>query len=310
MNNNQINDNSEQGADTLSVGKQLAGQRRRREISIRQVSEQIKLPGWVIEALEADRMEQVAPLYLRGYVRNYANFLGLDAEALLSRLEQRQAPELRPVLPVSQTGIKFERLIKFSTYLLVTTLIVPPLVYFFVVGGVRVFEREVVDASNPASSQPLNVSQRIAEALAIAEPGDEDSEPGHLAASAVPLNNLRPLEDASSLATSTLATEVLPPETQTEAIALSTLALELTEDSWIEIESADGQRLEFDLLRAGTQRSYQASPPFRLLIGRANAVRITLDGEVQQFSGQDQGSVVELNLGQPSLNEPLNEESG
>ena len=69
-NNNQTSENPEQGADALSVGQQLAGQRRRREISIRQVSDQIKLPGWVIEALEADRMDRVAPLYLRGYVRN------------------------------------------------------------------------------------------------------------------------------------------------------------------------------------------------------------------------------------------------
>lgn len=309
MNNNQTSEKSEQSGNEWSIGQQLASQRRRREISVRQVSDQIKLPGSVIESLESDRLDKVAPLYLRGYVRNYANFLGLDAEALLSQINDRQAPELRPVLPVNQTGMKFERLIKFSTYLLVTTLIVPPLVYFFVVGGVRVFEREVVDVNNPTNSQPLNVSQRIAEALAIAEPGDEAAEPGHLAASTVPLNNLRPLEDPISLAASTAAQDIQPSEAQLETIRLSMLELSLSEDSWIEIESADGQRLEFDLLRAGTRHSYQAIGPFRLLLGRANAVQITLDGEVQQFPGQDQGSVIEIMLGTQPSSDSLIEES-
>ena len=310
MNNNQTSEKSEQHANERSIGQQLASQRRRREFSVRQVSDQIKLPGWVIEALEADRTDQVAPLYLRGYVRNYANFLGLDAAALLSCMDERQAPELRPVLPVNQSGAKFERLIKFSTYLLVTTLIVPPLVYFFVIGGVRVFEREVVDVNNPANSQPLNVSQRIAEALAIAEPDDEAAEPGHLAASTVPLNNLRPLEDPTSLAAAIQAEEIQPSQTQLETVRQSVLELSLTADSWIEIESADGQRLEFDLLRAGTRHSYQAAGPFRLLIGRANAVQITLDGEARQFAGQDQGSVVEIMLGSQPSDEVLIGESG
>ena len=309
--NNDSTRKQEQSEQAL-IGKHLASERLRREISVRQVAEQIKLPAWVIEALESDRLDRIAPIYLRGYIRNYARFLNLDPEPLLVSTDQAEHPELRNVLPVKQPAIRFERWIKFSTYLLVTTLIVPPLVYFFVVGGVRVFEAEVVDANSPPA---MNVSQRISEALALAEPEDDDAEAGHMAASAAPLNNLRPLEDRSNpmQQPSALLAESLEAATEDFADnlpALSTLVLELTEDSWIEIESADGQRLEFDLLRAGSQHRYEALAPFTLLLGRANAVQITLDGELQQFSGQEQGSVLELTLGDSASTETDSNESG
>ena len=301
MTNTINNEQNEDQPNRVLIGERLSAERRRREISVRQISEQIRLPGWVIEALESDRLERVAPLYLRGYIRNYANYLGLDPEPLLAAVERTDAPALRPVLPVNQSGARFERWIKLSTYLLVTTLIVPPLVYFFVVGGVRVFEREVVDADS-SQNQSLNVSQRIAEALAIAEPDQDAAESGHMAASAAPLNNLRSLETSEDVleAAAGQLDEAIDSGMDSLIVEprLSTLVLELTEDSWIEIESADGQRLEFDLLRAGSQRSYEAAAPFKLLLGRANAVQITLDGQMQQFPGQDRGSVIELTLGE------------
>ncbi len=293
MNNNETEHNSIEIKEP-SIGRQFVQARRSRGISVRQVSEQIKLPGWVIEALENDEHERIAPVFLRGYIRHYAKFLGLASQPLLADVADQQSSELRSVLPVRQPAIRLERWFKLSTYLLVTTLIVPPLIYFFVVGGVAVFEHEVVSTSveNESGEQSVNVSERIAQALAAADssadPTNQDSSP--MSASTIPLAQLRSNE--------TVQDQPAEPVLETTPEVLSaTLVLEMSDDSWVEIQSADGQRLEFDLLRAGMQREYQAEPPFTVLLGRASAVQIELDGQPVAFPGHDQASVAEFELG-------------
>ena len=59
----------------------------------------------------------------------------------------------------------------------------------------------------------------------------------------------------------------------------SLLEISVSADSWVEITDVDGQELEMDLLRGGSNKSYHGKPPFRLLFGRASAVRMSMDGE-------------------------------
>jgi cytoskeleton protein RodZ len=74
------------------------------------------------------------------------------------------------------------------------------------------------------------------------------------------------------------------------------LSVELLEDSWVEIHAADGERLEYDLLRAGQSRTYSGEAPFQLLLGRANAVRLMLGEELVTFDGHDRSDVARLRL--------------
>ena len=45
-----------------------------------------------------------------------------------------------------------------------------------------------------------------------------------------------------------------------------------------------------DLLRGGSDKAYHGEPPFKILLGRASAVRLTLDGEavdLTEFTSDD-----------------------
>ena len=300
-----------------SPGAVLSGARQARQLSLAQVSGQLKLARSTVEHIEADQFERIAPIYRRGYIVNYARLLELDPQPLLDQMGELEPEPLRAVLPISGKAQRFDRFLKFATYALVTTMIVPPLVYFFVLGGARLFESDVAsraaDGAGLQSTQPQRPGyrERFADALAVQSPEATRNDVSHLSASALPMNPIRtPTEPLSvaGLADSVpddMAAEAASPE----ADPMARLELDLTDDSWIEIESADGQRLEFDLLRSGESRQYTGLAPFRLLLGRASAVSLKLDGQPVAFDGQDAAGVAELVIGEPA-SDPTAEDAG
>ena len=75
-----------------------------------------------------------------------------------------------------------------------------------------------------------------------------------------------------------------------------TLSLETSADTWVEIFGADDQQLEMDLVRAGDSRSWRDAGPFRIVVGRAAAVVLTLNGETVDLGPHTEGGVASLVL--------------
>jgi cytoskeleton protein RodZ len=291
--------------ETAGPGARLADARKKGRMSVDEIARQLKLPRTTIENIEAGRFDRIAVIYRRGYIANYARRVGLDPQPLLDSMGDPEPEPLRRVLPVRAGGRGFERFVKFATYALVTTVIVPPLVYFFVQGGARLFEPErtdesaVVQQSPDAAGPAYGYRQRMADALAV-QPGGEDRSQGALSASALPVT-LRP-QATSGAAASPAPDE--PPALDEPVDRSARLTLTLDEDSWVEIEDAAGERLEFDLLRAGQSRDYGGVPPFRLLLGRGSAVGVLLNGEPVAFEGHGRAGVAEFEVGEaPTAND-------
>ena len=74
----------------------------------------------------------------------------------------------------------------------------------------------------------------------------------------------------------------------------SRLEISVSADSWIEITDATGQELEMDLLRGGSDREYHGQPPFKILFGRASAVRLSMDGEAVDLTAFTLDDVAQL----------------
>ena len=292
-----------------SPGAALSRARQARQLSLAEVSGRLKLARSTVEHIEADQFDRIAPIYRRGYIVNYARLLELDPQPLLEQMGELEPEPLRAVLPVSGKTQRFDRFLKFATYALVTTMIVPPLVYFFVLGGARLFESEVasraIDGSDLQSTQVQKPGyrERFADALAVQSPEATRNDVSHLSASALPMTPIRTPTQPQSVAdlkdsvADDMAAEAVSPEVD----PMARLELELSDDSWIEIESADGQRMEFDLLRSGESRQYTGLAPFRILLGRASAVSLKLDGQPVAFDGQNAAGVAELVVGEPAI---------
>jgi cytoskeleton protein RodZ len=69
-----------------SLGDELRAAREARRLSIPGVSEQIHIRSVYLQAIEEESWSAIAaPVYVRGFIRTYARFLGLDAEEAVAR---------------------------------------------------------------------------------------------------------------------------------------------------------------------------------------------------------------------------------
>ena len=72
--------------------------------------------------------------------------------------------------------------------------------------------------------------------------------------------------------------------------ALAQLALHVTEDSWIEVSDAEGRHLLHGLVSAGSARELAGTPPLHVVLGKAPAVAMALNGQhldVQKLARRD-----------------------
>ncbi|MFH1501897.1 MAG: helix-turn-helix domain-containing protein [Candidatus Eisenbacteria bacterium] len=80
-----------------SVGELLRSERETQEKSIDDVAKATKMSASIIEAIESDRFSVLpAPVYVKGHLRTYARFLGLDEEDVVDkymRFTQQQEPD-------------------------------------------------------------------------------------------------------------------------------------------------------------------------------------------------------------------------
>jgi cytoskeleton protein RodZ len=222
-------------------------------------------------------------VYVRGYLSRYADLLGLDEadrSALLSRIDG-DAPEVRTVFETAAPVQASDRWLRVASYLL-ASLLVGTLAWQLAHEAVRLAkvkdgaESEIAatDASPPAAH--VNASIGGLESLHEAS-GSRTGNAGALAWEA-----LREARDQQALRTALAEGEHL-------------LVVETSADTWVEIHGADEALLEQDLLRGGERRTYQAVGPYRISLGRASAVRLTLDGQpvpLEPFTREDVARVL------------------
>jgi transcriptional regulator with XRE-family HTH domain len=83
-----------------SIGPRLAEARQAKGLTLFDAERGTRIPRRYLEALEADQFNLLpAPVYARGFLRNYARFLGLDENALTVGLTLGETqPSVLPVI--------------------------------------------------------------------------------------------------------------------------------------------------------------------------------------------------------------------
>ncbi|MYA20361.1 MAG: helix-turn-helix domain-containing protein [Chloroflexi bacterium] len=83
-----------------TIGRWLREQRLQSGFTLEQAAEETRISFGYLDAIEADRFDVLpAPVYVRGFVRLYARFLGIDPEDAIERLPEDlpQPPGLEPL---------------------------------------------------------------------------------------------------------------------------------------------------------------------------------------------------------------------
>lgn len=80
-----------------SFGEYLMRERSLRNIPLEEISQRTRISIKVLQALEAQRWEELpADVYVRGFLRTYSRYLGLDENEVLVRYEDQRPGVLAP----------------------------------------------------------------------------------------------------------------------------------------------------------------------------------------------------------------------
>jgi cytoskeleton protein RodZ len=258
------------------VGMALRVAREKASLDIADAARRLKLGVRQIEALEAGDFSRFSsPTFVRGFIRNYARFLGVDAQPLLDAYRQTD-PKFR-----QQVIVPVGRQVSFSehTKALPRKYMVAFAVILVAVGATALYDR--LPLRDLASM--LHLDKNAVASSATAAPAAEPSrlpEP----AQAVP----QPLPAAVVPAAAPVAPSAeaapMPVPVAVEAAA-GGVELSFNGDSWVEVRERGGRVVYSQLNHANSRQTIQATPPLELTIGNAPAVRLNYRGQAMDLAG-------------------------
>ena len=291
----------------VALGDQLREAREARGLDIATCGHTLRLPVRVLKQLEAGDYSGIDhAVYLRNYLVSYADCVGLPKDTIQDAIRQLAPAERKPELVstggVSRSQYLWQRYTTAATYIVLTAVIVVPLVWLGIKGGL---DRELTHLE-PLNSAPV-ARQEVADA---GKPGDENGKPAaqHHRQTARTSADEQPLMASMAPFSALDSVDKLPEKVNAPVVAVPgshTLSLTLTKPSWVEITTADGNHLAYSLLPAGTQKTWHSTQPFHVSIGDSTGASAQLDGRPIDLDAYQHANVarfrIALKSGQASI---------
>lgn len=277
---------SEEGNQVRAATPSLAlgAARRTQGLEIGDVARQLKLSVSQVQALEAGEFDRLpGPVFVRGFIRNYARLLKLDSEAILSSLELDVPPISGhgAVPPSHDIPLPTEQVQKsWPRYVMPLLLLIAGLVIyeFYLNNGENGGQPPAQTVSPPVAAP---VAAPVAPIAPILPEADKRSmQPETAVADSVPTTIAaqveRPKTAGASDATVTPAEKAaIDTPLQPPGQGAHELYLVFTQQSWVEIRDRTGKMLLSRINPPGSEQRINGMPPFSLIIGNAHSVKLT-----------------------------------
>ena len=274
----------------MTPGTVLASARKAAGLSIADVAQQMRLSPRQVEALEADRYEALpGAVFVRGFIRNYARVLKLDATPLLHSLEpalDEEAPlrvrATAGTLPLTARRDHVRPLLVLFCAILVAVL---------AAGGYELWSRQkeqkTTVATNASRGQSAQSMVMPTEPLQQQTPGATSNN-----ASAEPVEQPAPAAAVPPIAAAANESAAQNPV----GSRMGRLQIRFSADCWLEVRDRDGGVHFLGTAQGGTERTFEAAAPLSVVIGNASAVRITYNGEPFDLSPHAARNIARLTL--------------
>lgn len=283
-------------APTRGVGVALREARQRRGWTIEFCAQQLRIRPAVLEAMEAGRFEKLTHgAYALGFVRSYADYLGLDRDEIARRVKAEAAALSAPTELVFPTPISESRLPS-GVVLAVSALLASAAygLWYYQTAADRTPIPRVAAVSErmlPTTTDRAAVtnSPAQAEAATVATPGALEAPkpapaPPSVVVAPTPARppaapaESSPQVAAVSPATASAALEA-PPLRHYGETAGTRIVLKATGDSWVQVRDRAGTIVFSRILRPGESYGVPDQPGQLLATGSAGVLDILVDGK-------------------------------
>jgi cytoskeleton protein RodZ len=287
-----------------SLGATLRQARESRGLTVDEAAQALRLSARIVTALEECAFERLpGPTYVRGYLRNYAQFLGLAPQPLVDaygRLPQAtQQVDMTAPAPVRQVTSS-DMLVRLGTGVVV--LVMFGLAALWWTGHDTVKE-------SPKAPEPSRAAVEQVPVVAPAPRETVSEEQGPPATAAEPstkptvatVESTPPAPSAKLPApesTVVAAPNATSPESTTSE-PTSQLVLYVHEDSWADVRDAQQHRLLYETIPAGRVVSVEGVAPLSVFLGNVEGVTVEFNGQPYDALRHKRGQVARFTLGLP-----------
>lgn len=309
---------SEQAAGAAaSVGDILRLARESRAETLGDVAYALKLTSRQVEAMEAGRFDLLpGPAFVRGFVRNYARYLGIDPSGLMASLNQDLASSVVELAPVSNADGVMPSGGESRSMLVPAVVLASSLALALLAGWYFDWFQAPPESGTVAGTagpdavvegQPLIVEPELiasepepggALAPSWVEGTPTPPSAGEIAPDAAAGSAQAPVSDEV-----TSAEPALPPLPAEAAVAAPVvpdtadhLVFRFRGESWVEVRDAAGRILFSGVNAPGSTRTVQGRPPFALVVGNARDVSVEYRGQPVELSSHVRASVARLTV--------------
>lgn len=306
-------------------GRRLQQARLARKLDLSRAAAQLHLSVQTVEALERDDYTRLPdPVFVRGYIGNYARLVGLPPEQVTSAYNARLPPGGDAVQALGRVRMKdgigaSHRHGRTLALLLVVGLGV--LAAFWVKSRLDAPQSTAPDGVTEAPARGMSVQPETEPSVARTPPSGADNsgqptpesldlvaaaraqeagEAAEVGSTSSPAQQSPVPDEPAAAQPSWPASVVEPapvePESPGPAGAQPELILELLGPCWVDIRDADGQNKIIGELEKGVQKVIQGEPPFSVVLGNSRAVRLLVNGKPYDVGRHAQGNVARFKL--------------
>lgn len=280
-------------AADASVGEILRRARVQHEMSLEQVEGFLRIRASQLDAIERmDFTALPAWVYVVGFVKNYAEFLGLDGEKTVALLKKQVAQPKKTAelaFPVAATDSPMPNIRIFLTALVA---VVCAVVYFtFIAAPDRAIVEDIppvpieedvaapglsIERKEPAeAAYAPDMQAQMTQAVEQAQAGDE----------AVPAMGPTPIPGQAPPAAATAPAAPQPPAQP--AVPQHRIIIRVTEKSWVEIRNQEGQRVVSRILNPGDAYYVPNDKTgMTMTTGNAGGLEVFIDGAAGKALGK------------------------
>jgi len=300
----------------------LHAERRRQNFSVGDVSRQLKLAIRQVEALERDDYKMFGgPVFVHGFLRNYAKLLGLDAAALIAAADRKMMADgiVHVAHKDKEDDQSGEHHASDDAQKSVLPLFITAAVLIAAIAGWMVLRDK--DATAPGeSSQKLAQSDMVRSESVQSDSNQTSRERTEASSSggsnAAGTKSQAPLTEpgaeipqtqtpASATATpvATTAADTKPAAQESGAPAarvrdgpVGVIEFDFFEESWVEVTDRYGDVIYSSLNPAGVSRRVTGYPPLTVVIGNAGGTVLTYNDKAIDLAPHTRVDVARLTL--------------
>ena len=262
------------------LGALLKTKRTEKNIAIGEVAERLKFSAKQIESLESgDYKGLPEPIFVKGFIKTYGRFLGLDTDQVTSLLNE-VFPSQVSVAPATatenQTSLNFQDQKKSKSFPKWLPLVV---VAALVVGAVYLWQSKSTEQNRQQEKSTLEV--------------------GDVAQPQLATDNVQVVPMKAS-ATASAPVSASAPAAASAAVADGSIQIKVRYRSNLIVTDADGTPLHSGIVASNSSHQFKGKAPYQVRIGYATGSEISFNGQAIDIKNHFvDGKTVALTVPQP-----------